>query len=151
MCAPTREATVHKSVAERRKGRVVHVMKTVTERVPEKLIFPTELVGQNGAVLKQSTVIGVVGCPPTLAITKTKIAGNALLVTVKTSAEGTVTISGKGLKTKTVRNLKAGTNQIRVVLSGKGRSLRAHHQQTSVKIELKVGKQAAAKAAKVKL
>ena len=98
-----------KRVKVRRKGRVVHVRKSVTEQVPEKLTMPTKLVGQNGAVIKQTTVIAVSGCPPTVAITKTKLKGNALLVTVKTSTKSTVTISGNGLRTKTVKNLKAGT------------------------------------------
>ena len=77
LCTPTREATVKQSVAVRRKGHVVHVMKTVTKRVPEKLIMPTQLIGQNGAVIKQNTVIGVTGCPPTVAISKVQRKGNA--------------------------------------------------------------------------
>ena len=63
LCTPTRTATVKKSVEVRRNGRTVTEHKTVTEKVPEKLIMPTELVGQNGAVIKQSTVIAVSGCP----------------------------------------------------------------------------------------
>jgi hypothetical protein len=35
-----------------------------------KLKMPTEMVAQNGAVLKQSTKIGVTGCPPTRAKAK---------------------------------------------------------------------------------
>jgi len=49
------------------------------------------------------------GLPPTVAITKAKLTGNALLVTVKLSAKGNVRVSGKGLKTTTEKNLKAGT------------------------------------------
>jgi hypothetical protein len=150
LCAPTTTVSVKKSVKVHRKGRVVSVRKSVTEQVPEKLTMPTQLVGQNGAVLKQSTVINVTGCPPTVAITKTKLNGNVLLVTVKLSAKGRVRISGTGLRTIT-KSLTAGTHQIRVALTSKGRSLRAHHRKTSVHVKLSVGKQVAAKATSVKL
>ena len=142
LCTPTREATVKQSVAVRRKGHVVHVMKTVTKRVPEKLIMPTQLIGQNGAVIKQNTVIGVAGCPPTVAISKVQRKGNAVLVTVKMSAAGTVRISGNGLRT-TTRKLGAGSHTIRVVLTAKGRSLGAKNKQTKLKVLLAVGGQRA--------
>ncbi len=140
LCTPTRVASVKQSVAIRRKGHVVHVMRTVSKRVPEQLLMPTELIGQNGAVIKQNTVIGVAGCPPTVVITTTKRSGNALLVTVKTSAKGKVRLSGVGLKT-TVKTLAAGTHQVRVALTGRGRSLQARGKSTKVTVGLTVGKQ----------
>jgi hypothetical protein len=117
----------------------------------EVLNAPTVLTGQNGIVMKQSTKIGVTGCPVTFAVTKTKISGNALLVTVKTSNNGTVKISGKGLKTITKKNLAAGSHQIRVTLTKAGRSMRKHKKKVSVHVSLTVGKQAVAKATTVRL
>ena len=115
------------------------------------LELPTVLTAQNGAVLKQVTRIAVTGCPPTVAITKTKLKGNALLVTVKLSAKGTLRISGEGLQTTTKKNLTAGSHQIRVALTKKGRSLRSHHKKASVRASLTVGKQAVASTAAVRL
>ena len=96
---------------------------TVTKHVGEKLIFPTQLIAQNGAVIKQDTVIGVTGCPPTVKVTNTKLETVAARDR-QTSAKGTFRISGKGLRTVT-ETLAAGTHQIRVKLTGVGRSLRA--------------------------
>lgn len=76
----------------------MHAKRTIITRSGEKPTMPTELVGRNGAVIKQNTVIAVEGCPPTVAITKIQRNGNALMVTVKMSAAGSVRISGKGLR-----------------------------------------------------
>jgi hypothetical protein len=117
----------------------------------QSLKMPTEFVAQNGAVIHQSTPVSVTGCPPTVTITKTKLTGHTLLVTVKTSAKGTVRISGNGLKTTVKKNLKAGTYQIRVALTKTGTSMRAHHKKTTVRAGLTVGKQVVAKTTVVRL
>ena len=116
----------------------------------QSLEMPTTITGQNGAVITQTTHIAVTGCPPTVAIVSTKLTGNTLLVTVKTSATGTVWISGYGLKT-TRNNLKAGTHQFRVAFTKTGTSMRKHHKKTSVRVKLTVGKQAVAQATTVRL
>ncbi len=114
------------------------------------LNLPTVLTGQNGAVIKQNTKIVVTGCSPIVSITKAKLAGNAILLSVKTNSNGTVKISGKGLKTVS-KSLKAGTYQIRVPLTKAGRSMRSKRKKVSVRISLTVGKQAVAKATTVRL
>jgi hypothetical protein len=117
----------------------------------QKLVMPTLFKAQNGLEIHQNTAIGVTGCPPTVTITKTKLTGNTLLVTVRTSAKGTVRISGNGLKTTVKKNLKAGTYQIRVALTKTGTSMRAHHKKTTVRAGLTVGKQVVAKTTAVRL
>jgi hypothetical protein len=79
-----------------------------------------------------------------------KLKGNALLVTVKTSATGNVRISGNGLTT-TRKHLTAGTHQIRVPLTKTGRSMHRHHKKTAVRVSLTVGKLTVAKTARVRL
>ncbi len=56
--------TVKKKVSVKRHGKTVKVTKKVSETVAAPLLMPTEMVAQNGAVLKQSTKIAVTGCPP---------------------------------------------------------------------------------------
>jgi hypothetical protein len=45
------------------KGHKKTVTRTVKQTQPASLAMPTEFVGQNGAVIHQSTPIGVTGCP----------------------------------------------------------------------------------------
>jgi hypothetical protein len=121
-----------------------------------KLLMPTTIVGQNGVVVKQSTRIAVTGCPgrdpkPAITVTKTKAKASSLIVTVRTTAAGTVRISGTGLNTKTKRNVKAGTSQIAVSLTKAGQTLRARHEKLKLRASLTVGKLAVAKTTSVKL
>jgi hypothetical protein len=67
LCAATKTVTVRKRVAVRRKGRLKHVLRSVRERVVPPLEMPTTITGQNGAVIKQATKIGVTGCPKATA------------------------------------------------------------------------------------
>jgi hypothetical protein len=118
------------------------------------LIMPTEITGQNGAVIKQNTRVATTGCPklakPTVKITKVTLKGNVLLVTVKTGTTGIVRASGFGLTT-TRKQLSAGTHEIRVPLTKTGRSMGRRHKKTAVRVSLTVGKQAVANTTRVRL
>jgi hypothetical protein len=103
----------------------------------QKLVMPTTIVGQNGAQVTQSTNIAVTGCgKPSIKITKAKIKGNTVLVTVTTTQQGTVTVSGDGLKT-IKKTLAAGAHQLKVSLTKNGRTARKHHKKTKVKASIK--------------
>jgi hypothetical protein len=65
LCAPTKSITVSKKETKRVHGRVKHVTVKVKKTVAEALIMPTELTGQNGAKITQSTKISVTGCKKT--------------------------------------------------------------------------------------
>jgi hypothetical protein len=62
LCAVTKIVTVRKRVALRRHGHTVHVVRSVTQKVPAALLMPTTLIGQNGAQVEQTTTIAVTGC-----------------------------------------------------------------------------------------
>jgi hypothetical protein len=102
------------------------------------LAMPTEITGQNGAVIKQTTAIAATGCPPTLSITKTKVKGNTVLVTVKLGVAGTVKITGKGLKTTTKKGVRAGTHTITVPLTNTGRAAEKHKKKLKIEATLSV-------------
>ena len=70
LCNATTTITVTKRVAlkrdgrvVRRHGKVVHIKHKVNKTEAAALTMPTEFVGQNGAVVHQTTPIGVTGCP----------------------------------------------------------------------------------------
>jgi hypothetical protein len=58
LCAPARIAVVKRS----RERHTVHSMVKVRRRLPSALSMPTELIAQNGAVVRQNTKVEVSGC-----------------------------------------------------------------------------------------
>ena len=116
--------------------------------------MPTIITAQNGKQIKQTTKIAVTGCTPakpSVKITKTRLKGNTLLVTVKTSANGTIRISGNDVKTATKKNVKAGSHQITVALSKVGKTAKTHRKKTKLRASLTAGKQAVATTISVNL
>jgi hypothetical protein len=65
LCKPTETATVTEHVKRRVHGHLRHVTVRVKKAIPITLTSPTTLVGQNGAIVKQTTKITVTGCPTT--------------------------------------------------------------------------------------
>jgi hypothetical protein len=63
LCSTTRTVSLGRRVTRRVRGRVVHVMTRVTHRLPEPLVMPTTITGQNGVEVSQATRIAVTGCP----------------------------------------------------------------------------------------
>ncbi|HEV2924413.1 MAG TPA: hypothetical protein VGW98_10290 [Solirubrobacteraceae bacterium] len=71
LCSFTTTVAVKHKITTKVHGRTVH--RTITTHVtkPATLTMPTEFVGQNGAVLKQSTPITVTGCTTAKAKART--------------------------------------------------------------------------------
>ena len=116
----------------------------------QSLAMPTTLTGQNGAVLKQSTPIEVTGCGQHISITKKKLVGKSVSVTVSTTAKGLVTITGNGLR-RTSKTLGVGSHTIDVPLTATGRTARKKHHKIKIKAALTVGKKTVSKTAGLKL
>jgi hypothetical protein len=98
--------------------------------------MPTEIVAQNGMALYQNTPISVTGCPPAVSVTKTKIKGNSLVVTVKLGQTGTLVLSAKGIRRKTVRGAKAGIRTITIPLTATGRAAARHRAKIKITVAL---------------
>jgi hypothetical protein len=116
----------------------------------QNLVMPTFMEAQNGAQLHQNTQIEITGCGPKIAITKKKLTGNSITVTVKTTVKGVVTITGPGLR-KTTKTLGAGSHTIKVPLTANGRTARNKHHKIKIKAALKAGKKTVSKTAGLKL
>jgi hypothetical protein len=101
-----------------------------------KLVMPTEIVAQNGMALYQNTQIAVTGCPPSVAITKTSVNGNNVALTVKLGQAGTLVLSGRGIRRKTLHGVKAGGHTITVSLTATGRAARRHRSKLKITVAL---------------
>jgi hypothetical protein len=62
LCAPAKSVTVTKHVTRRVHGHVRHLTVKVKKSIPDPLLMPTTITGQNGAVTQQNVKIGVTGC-----------------------------------------------------------------------------------------
>jgi hypothetical protein len=72
LCQPTETITTTKRVTRRVKGHNHKVTVKTTKTIAKTLTSPTTIVGQNGAVVKQTTKITVLGCPKTKPAAKPK-------------------------------------------------------------------------------
>jgi hypothetical protein len=63
LCAPKHAVKVRERVTTHVRGRTIHATRTVTKHVPAELLMPTEIVGQNNAVITQTTHVALTGCP----------------------------------------------------------------------------------------
>ena len=86
----------------------------------------------------------------TVKIDKVKVSTGRILVTVKLTYAGTVTVTGPGLK-KTVVSLAAGTHQIAVALTAAGKTERKHGKTIKLAVSLKLSANTVAGSEKVKL
>jgi hypothetical protein len=66
----------------------------------QKLTMPTEIVGQNGAVIKKLTPIEVQGCSNALTFSGHVVKKRKLSVTMYVPGPGRVSVSGKGLSSQ---------------------------------------------------
>jgi hypothetical protein len=100
-----------------------------------------EEAAKHGVLASKETSVG---------IGKVKVMANSLVISIKTSQPGTVTISGPGLK-RTVKSVVAGTNRVIVALTKAGKAARKAGKKIKLVIILKAGSKTASSSAKIKL
>jgi hypothetical protein len=83
-------------------------------------------------------------------VEKAKITTKGVLVTIKTSEPGIVTISGRGLK-KLDKTLAAGTSHVLIGLTKLGKAERREHKMIKVSVGLKVGGRSVSGSQEIKL
>jgi hypothetical protein len=108
------------------------------------------MTGQNSAVRHQTTEIEVTGCPLRISITRATAVGTIVRVHVRTTAKGTVTITGSDLR-KTHKVLAAGNHTVDATLNAAGRSANRHHGTIKFKVTLKAGNKSVSKGGGLKL
>ena len=112
-----------------------YVKKTPYDLCGSNLQMPTEITGQNGAQIKQTTKIAVNGCKPAIKVVKKKRSHGKVLLTLRSTVAGTLAVTGSGVK-KTKQSVAVGEQQIQVALTNAGRRRRT----INLKIVLKSGK-----------
>jgi hypothetical protein len=124
----------------------------LTPSVPEKenfnlckqtLTIPTEITGQNGAFIKQTTPVVITGCKGVEAfitgkakIKKHSVKGSTLKLVVFVPSGGHITVSGSGLRTLKKSVSKAGTYTLEVKLGPKGKTAVATKHLLKVHVKL---------------
>jgi hypothetical protein len=105
----------------------------------KRLRMPTEIVGQNGAVIHQRTKIAVGGCKPAIYVTKKHIKGVQATLMVHVPYAGKLTATGKGISKVSKRRAKhGGVIAVTVKLTrGAAAALhRGHRHFIAVKVHL---------------
>jgi hypothetical protein len=87
---------------------------------------------------------------PSVGIGKVKVTAHSLVITIKTTQAGTVTISGPGLR-RTVKTLAAGTNRVTVALTKAGKAARKAGKKIKLTVTLKSGGKTVSSSKKFKL
>jgi hypothetical protein len=67
LCGRTAKTTVTQHVTRRVNARTIHTTIKVKKTIAAPLQMPTTITAQNGAVIKQTTLIAATGCPAATA------------------------------------------------------------------------------------
>jgi hypothetical protein len=109
----------------------------------ENLTVPVSMVAHDGAQLTQTLKMQVTGCKPTITITHARATAHGLTVTLRTTTQGRLRITGHGLRTLTKRNVSAGTHTLTIPFTPAGRAAVHAHRKTQLTAGLVAGKQKA--------
>jgi hypothetical protein len=102
------------------------------------LKMPTTLTGQNGAVLKRSTLVAVTGCAPSIRVMKHTVEGKVATFVVSVPSAGKLTAKGAGL-TSAAKTVSAAKNvTLKLKLNKKEQAFLARHQHRKLRLRVKL-------------
>jgi hypothetical protein len=102
----------------------------------QKLIMPTEITGQNGVELRESTPIGVEGCAPAIAVVGHKVSGKTATIHVSVPAAGKLVATGKGLSKASKTATGASTLTVKLVLTNGEAAILSKHKGRKLKAKI---------------
>jgi hypothetical protein len=102
----------------------------------DKLVMPTTLTAQNGAVIKKSTPIAVTGCKPAIAVIRHSVKGSTATVVASVPSAGKLIVTGNGLVGGMKTLKKAGDTTVDLSLSKRERQLLARHRGRRLKVRV---------------
>jgi hypothetical protein len=100
----------------------------------QPLSMPTVITAQNGAQVKQSTAISVIGCG--VRILRRRLVHHTLLVTVQTIAPGRVRAGGKDLDSASASMRKPSTVTLKLPLGPRGRAALRRHRKLDLQVRV---------------
>jgi hypothetical protein len=149
--AVAKKRAEEEAVAKRRAEEEVVVKRRAEEEVVVKRRAEEEVVAKRRA--EEEAVAKKKAEEETSAsvkIEKFKVTTSSLVVTIKTSRAGTVTIIGPGLK-KTTRTVPAGTHEMTVALTRAGKAERKRHKKIKLSVSLKMSIKIVSRSVEIKL
>lgn len=100
----------------------------------QPLSMPTVITAQNGAQVKQSTAISVIGCG--VRILRRRLVHDILLVTVQTIAPGRVRAAGKDLDSASASMPNPSTVTLKLPLGPRGRAALRRHRKLDLQVRV---------------
>ncbi len=100
------------------------------------LHMPTEIKGQNGAVIKQETKVAVTGCKPTVTVVRHGVKGAKATVVASVPSAGKLIVTGDGLVGGTKTLKKAGEATLDLSLSKQEQLFLARHPGRKLKVRV---------------
>jgi hypothetical protein len=102
------------------------------------MYMPTQIKGQNGAVVKQNTKVAVTGCKPAVTVVRSSVKGAKATIVASVPSAGRLVASGKGLSRVTRRLGKAGTTTVTLTLSKQDQLFLSQHPGRRLKVSVKL-------------
>ena len=105
----------------------------------QNLEMPTEFVGQNGVLIRQTSAVTVDGCKPAIIVVKHSVKGKTATIQVKVPAAGKLTATAKGLSKGTGKASKGpSTITVKLTLTGAETAVLEKHKGRKLKTNIKL-------------